>query len=139
MSPVYDNLETNIPHGLMSYTDLDFPADTPLFPEHQTVLAYLQQYGRDVEHLVAFETQVQDVIKVATQDGAGSVWRVTSKGLISGAVSTKLYDAVVAASGHYSDPFVPPIPGIADFETAHPGAIVHSKFYRRPEQFTGKV
>lgn len=139
VSPVYDKLETNIPHGLMSYTDLDFPADTALFPEHQTVLAYLQQYGRDVEHLVAFETQVQDVIKVAAQDGARPAWRVTSKGLISGAVSTKLYDAVVAASGHYSDPFVPDIPGIADFETAHPGAIVHSKFYRRPEQFTGKV
>ncbi|KAJ4164875.1 hypothetical protein LMH87_006529 [Akanthomyces muscarius] len=140
VSPVYDNLETNIPHGLMSYTDLKFPADTALFPEHQTVLAYLQQYGRHVEHLVTFETQVQDVRKVAAeaQGGGRSVWRVTSKDLRSGAVSTKLYDAVVAASGHYSDPFVPDVPGIAEFEAAHPGAIVHSKFYRRPEQFTGK-
>ncbi len=140
VSPVYDSLETNIPHGLMRYTDLAFPDDTPLFPEHRTVLAYLQRYGRDVEHLVTFETQVQDVRKVAAAADSGkAAWRVQSKDLRSGAVTTKLYDAVVAASGHYSDPFVPDIPGLAEFEAAHPGSIIHSKFYRRPEQFTGKV
>ncbi|KAJ6779566.1 hypothetical protein PWT90_09965 [Aphanocladium album] len=122
VSPVYDNLETNIPHGLMSYTDLKFPADTALFPEHQVVLAYIQQYGRDVEHLVAFETQVQDVRKIAAEDGK-SMWKVEIKDLKTGAVLTKHYDAVVAASGHYSDPFVPDIPGIAEFEAAHPGSI----------------
>ncbi|ATY62737.1 Flavin monooxygenase [Cordyceps militaris] len=137
VSPVYDNLETNIPHGLMSYTDLAFPAGTPLFPEHGTVLAYIQQYGRDVEHLVTFETQVRDVRKTAAEDGRLE-WTVETKDLKSGVVSAKSYDAVVAASGHYSDPFVPDIPGIAEFEAAQPGAILHSKFYRRPEQFTGK-
>ncbi|TQV96255.1 hypothetical protein V2A60_003319 [Cordyceps javanica] len=137
VSPVYDNLETNIPHGLMSYTDLAFPAGTALFPEHRVVLAYIQQYGRDVEHLVAFGTQVRDVRKTAAEDGTLG-WRVEAKDLKSGAVSVKRYDAVVVASGHYSDPFVPDIPGLADFETANPGSITHSKFYRRPEQFTGK-
>lgn len=138
VSPVYEQLETNIPHGLMRYTDLAFPDGTALFPEHTEVLAYLQRYGREVEPLVRFETQVQGVRKVDGQDGKRA-WRLEIKDLKSGAVSSRLYDAVVAATGHYSDPFVPDIPGIKEFDAAHPGVIVHSKFYRRPEQFAGKV
>lgn len=138
VSPVYDNLETNIPHGLMSYSDLAFPDATPLFPEHQTVLAYLQRYGRAVEHLVRFGTQVRDVRKIQTEEGQ-SIWQLESRDIKSGEVSTMRYDAVIAASGHYSDPFVPDVPGIAEFEAAHPESIIHSKFYRRPEQFAGKV
>lgn len=138
VSPVYDNLETNIPHGLMNYTDLKFPDDTALFPEHATVLKYIQQYGKDVESLVSFETQVRDVRKVSSDTGK-PVWKVETKDLKSGAMASELYDAVVVASGHYSDPFVPAIPGIKEFDAAHPGVVVHSKFYRRPEQFKGKV
>ncbi|OAA62091.1 Flavin monooxygenase-like protein [Cordyceps fumosorosea ARSEF 2679] len=137
VSPVYDHLETNIPHGLMSYTDLEFPPGTALFPEHPVVLAYIQEYGRDVEHLIAFETQVRDVRKTSADDGTAA-WTVEARHLKTGAVSSKRYDAVVVASGHYSDPFVPNVPGIAEFEAAHPGTIIHSKFYRRPEQFSGK-
>lgn len=124
----------------MNYADFQFPADTALFPEHHIVLAYLQQYGRAVESLIIFETQVQDVRKVTTgQDGLKSLWKVESKNLKSGTVSSNFYDAVVVASGHYSDPFVPSIPGITEFDAAHPGVIMHSKFYRRPEEFSGKV
>ncbi|KAM3516244.1 hypothetical protein MY11210_000003 [Beauveria gryllotalpidicola] len=137
VSPVYDDLETNIPHNLMRYTDLAFPAGTPLFPAHETVLAYLRQYGQDVEHLVSFASQVRDVRKTVADDGTRA-WRVEVQDIKSGAVSAERFDAVAVASGHYSDPFVPDVPGIAAFEAAHPGAIVHSKFYRRPAQFTGK-
>ena len=49
------------------------------------------------------------------------------------------YDAVVVASGHYNDPFIPDIPGLVDFDKAYPGAISHSKFYRRPNDFKDKV
>ncbi|EJP69443.1 thiol-specific monooxygenase [Beauveria bassiana ARSEF 2860] len=138
VSPVYDDLETNIPHTLMRYTDLAFPAGTPLFPAHETVLAYLRRYGQDVEHLATFATQVRDVRKTVAADDGTSAWRVEVQDIKSGAVSAERFDAVVVASGHYSDPFVPDVPGIAAFEAAHPGAIVHSKFYRRPAQFTGK-
>ncbi|OAA41169.1 Flavin monooxygenase-like protein [Beauveria brongniartii RCEF 3172] len=139
VSPIYDDLETNIPHSLMRYTDLAFPAGTPLFPAHETVLAYLRRYGQDVEHLASFATQVRDVRKTVTDDGTRRAWwRVEVQDIKSGAVSAERFDAVVVASGHYSDPFVPDVPGIAAFEAAHPGAIMHSKFYRRPAQFTGK-
>ncbi|KAK8150870.1 hypothetical protein G3M48_005965 [Beauveria asiatica] len=137
VSPVYDDLETNIPHSLMRYTDLAFPAGTPLFPAHETVLAYLRRYGQDVEHLASFATQVRDVRKTVADDGTRA-WRVEVHDFKSGAVSAERFDAVVVASGHYSDPFVPDVPGIAAFEAAHPGAVMHSKFYRRPAQFTGK-
>ncbi|KAI9753222.1 MAG: hypothetical protein M1815_006287 [Lichina confinis] len=46
-SPMYDQLETNIPHLLMRYSDQPFPEDAQLFPARDTVLRYLQDYARD--------------------------------------------------------------------------------------------
>jgi len=54
-------------------------------------------------------------------------------------VSTETFDAVIVASGHYDDPFVPDIAGLEAWNSTLPGSISHSKFYRQPEVFTGKV
>jgi cation diffusion facilitator CzcD-associated flavoprotein CzcO len=51
-TPLYDNLETNIPKCLMAYSDKPFPADAPLFPKHGTVLKYLEDYAEEVRHLI---------------------------------------------------------------------------------------
>ncbi|KAI0397049.1 hypothetical protein F5Y17DRAFT_29374 [Xylariaceae sp. FL0594] len=68
---------------------------------------------------------------------------------------TRIYDAVVVASGHYSTPYIPvPSPGpgrestkatqeeeeaeMRAFAAAHPGVISHSKSYRRASSFAGK-
>lgn len=57
------------------------------------------------------------------------------KDLRSGDVRKQSYDAIVAATGHYNVPQIPPIPGIARWNKAYPGAIIHSKFYRSPEHY----
>lgn len=136
MSPMYDLLETNIPYNLMNYTDLDFPADCSLFPPHKVVLDYLTQYGKELRPHITFNTQVEDVAKT---HGDKPGWNVAYKDLETGQNSQAAYDAVVVASGHYSDPFVPDISRIAEFEAAHLGTIIHSKYYRRPDQYTNKV
>jgi cation diffusion facilitator CzcD-associated flavoprotein CzcO len=56
-TPLYDNLETNIPNFLMAYSDKPFPADAPLFPKHGMVLKYLEEYAEEVRHLIRFQTQ----------------------------------------------------------------------------------
>jgi hypothetical protein len=54
--PKYDDLETNIPHPLMQFSDQDFPEDILLFPKHDVVLAYLEKYAKIVRHLIHFST-----------------------------------------------------------------------------------
>jgi cation diffusion facilitator CzcD-associated flavoprotein CzcO len=61
VSPLYDHLETNPPKVLMQYSDTPFPNDCQLFPKHETVTNYLEDYAMEVKNLIFFETQVQDV------------------------------------------------------------------------------
>lgn len=49
------------------------------------------------------------------------------------------FDAVVVASGHYHAPRIPDIPGLPEAKARWPSRIFHSKRYRRPDSFAGKV
>lgn len=138
VSPVYDFLETNIPHTLMNYSDQKFPSGSSLFPRHAVVRQYLQDYADDIRDLITLETQVLAVEKVP--GGSRGRWRVQLLNLRSRTTRSAEYDAVMVASGHYSDPFIPQIPGLAEFNERHPpGCVSHSKFYRRPDDYRGKV
>ena len=136
VSPVYDFLETNIPHVLMNYSDQAFPSGSSLFPPHRAVLQYLQRYAEELKPCTSFSTQVLGVRKV--KSGGQRCWEVETKDLKTHAVQKQEFDAVAVASGHYNDPFVPDIPGLKEFDEKYPGAISHSKFYRRPDQYAGK-
>ncbi|RYP16217.1 hypothetical protein DL765_005275 [Monosporascus sp. GIB2] len=155
-SPMYDDLHTNIPHTLMRFSDLAFPEGCEIFPPRQAVQEYLVRYAHDVRHLIRFSTQVTDVSPHSSSscspaDGGGSGisrdrnwdqeerWDVRTTDLLTGATSTATYDAVVVASGHYATPYVPDVPGLRAFAAAAPpGAVAHSKMYRRPEPYAGK-
>lgn len=135
-SPVYDFLETNIPTTLMRFVDHDYPPGSSIFPHHSVVLEYLQQYGRELHKYISFETQVLDVAK---PNGTSSPWLIQLKDLATQKVSQKEYDAVVVASGHYSEPFVPDIPGMAEYTQKYPDSIIHSKFFRDAGPYSDKV
>jgi cation diffusion facilitator CzcD-associated flavoprotein CzcO len=136
VSPMYERLETNIPRGLMGFKSLDWPHDSQLFPKHQTVLKYIEDYGRDVQDTVRYGTQVTNV--TPNTDDATTSWSVTSRNLQTSTDMTETFDAVIVANGHFITPYIPDIPNIAEWNTAHPGLISHSKYYRRPEEFAGK-
>jgi len=53
-------------------------------------------------------------------------------------ISVHHYDAVVVANGHYTVPSVPEIDGLEAWNKDYPGAVIHSKAYRKPEEYTGK-
>ena len=134
VSPMYDQLETNIPHSLMAYSDDPSLAEDQLFPNRKAVLRYLNKYASSVKHLIKFETQVTEV---QVLNGTSNAWQVSSRELTSGQTSVQLYDAVIAASGHYAVPYVPDIKGVKEWNEAYPRRITHSKFYRRPDNFKG--
>lgn len=136
-SPLYDNLEANIPKFLMAFSDKPFPDDAPLFPKHEMVLKYLEEYAEEVRHLIRFQTQVLDV-RLQDYPGAPDQWAVTSVDLRTLTPTTSVYDAVIAANGHYTIPHVPDIKGVGVWNKAYPGSIIHSKTYRKPEAFMNK-
>lgn len=143
-SPLYDYLETNIPKRLMAYSDLPFDQHLPLFPKHLDVLRYLEEYANPVKHLIQFNTQVVDIAPKSSLDQLSSTsrlsqkWDVVTKNLRSGSISEKEYDAVIVANGHYTVPHIPEINGLAEWHKKFPNTVIHSKAYRRPEDFTGQ-
>lgn len=137
MSPVYDFLETNIPHTLMNYSDKAFPETSSLFPRHEVVREYLESYAKELEPMLSLGTQVLSIKK--TQNTSRARWEVEVLDLKTDKRRIEEFDAVMIASGHYNDPFIPEIKGLAEFNRIHPGCISHSKFYRRPDQYADKV
>ena len=135
-SPMYDGLETNIPHLLMRHSDKPFPHGTQLFPRLETVSKYLQEYADDVKHLIRFQTQVIDVIQRGRNQT--DAWLVKRKDLVSNEITESSYDAVAVASGHYSVPCLPEIKGIKEWNETYQGIISHSKFFRRPDFYKDK-
>ncbi|KAI0015327.1 hypothetical protein F4780DRAFT_773617 [Xylariomycetidae sp. FL0641] len=145
-SPMYEDLHTNIPHTLMRYSDLPFPAGCEIFPSRQVVQKYLEDYAQEVRHVIRFSTQVLDIC--LSSSSSKDTYTVTTHDLLAARTATAAYDAVVLATGHYNEPWIPPSSplGTADkarqclqdlraFAAAHPGAALHAKQYRTPETF----
>ncbi|PGH27160.1 hypothetical protein AJ80_01117 [Polytolypa hystricis UAMH7299] len=134
VSPLYNGLETNIPKTLMQFSDKPFAKDEQLFPRFESVIKYLNEYGKEVRHLMQFHVQVLDV----QRDESVGQWSLSRKHLVTGRLETSTYDAVVVASGHYTVPYIPDFPGISAWNNAYPGIISHSKSYLSPDPFQDK-
>jgi cation diffusion facilitator CzcD-associated flavoprotein CzcO len=136
VSPMYEKLETNIPRGLMGFKGLDWPKDSQLFPTHETVLEYIDNYGKDVQNLVQYRTQV--VNAEPASDAPNGSWRIKVRNLKSNEDHEEEFDALIVANGHFIVPFIPDIAGIREWNAEHPGRLSHSKYYRRPESYEGQ-
>lgn len=136
MSPIYDQLETNIPRGLMGFSDLNWPEDCQLFPQHEVVLEYIERYAEEVKHLIRFSTQVVDVRLIA-----GGRWLVKTQPVSPGSsleIKEEAFDAVLVANGHFNVHSIPAVRGIESWNNAYPDSITHSKFYRSPADYSNK-
>ncbi|KAK4175736.1 pyridoxal phosphate-dependent transferase [Triangularia setosa] len=136
-SPMYELLHTNIPRGLMPFTDFPFRDDLLIFPSRDDVQTYLVQYSRDIRHLISFSTEVKNVRSRQNAEGKDQ-WDVDVLSLQTGELTSATYDAVVVASGHYSIIYIPDIKAISEFNRTYPEVISHSKYYRTPEPFRNK-
>ncbi|KAI9249886.1 hypothetical protein BY458DRAFT_445131 [Sporodiniella umbellata] len=136
------------------YTDLltSFPTDCTCFPDypmnenidtyvgHEKVLNYLHEYTNhfNLRPHIQFNTRVESVCKKGDEwELVLCLYQVDSKGLKETRWREK-FDAVVAASGLHQEPFIPDIPGLAEFDARWPEKISHSKQFRSPETFKDK-
>jgi indole-3-pyruvate monooxygenase len=99
-----------------------FNASVPVYPSRRDVVAYLEQYAKELNIQPVFETEVLSVKKVGAQ------WIVeTNKGR---------YDSsfVIMASGLNHTPNIPKIAGMDSFK----GTVIHSSQFRNGSDFKGK-
>ncbi|KAL2040697.1 hypothetical protein N7G274_006676 [Stereocaulon virgatum] len=141
ITPMYENLESNIPHTIMKHSDAPLE-NNALFPSRQTILQYLEEYAHDTRHLVHFSTQITSI--TLTNSKTQPTWLLQSRSLSTNKIShpttntTTPYDALILATGHHTTPHLPSIPGLRAWNTANPGTRTHSKHYRRPRPYRGK-
>ncbi|ORX36263.1 hypothetical protein BD324DRAFT_628099 [Kockovaella imperatae] len=120
-SPMYDGLRTNLPYDLMSYRDFPMEHDD-IFPDQPAVERYLRDYAKkfDLYKYIRFNTPVKRLYRHGK-------WRIETD-------TVEDFDFVCVANGHYADSWIPLIPGLDSF----PGEVLHSRYYRCPEDYAGK-
>ncbi|KAL7419479.1 monooxygenase [Cryptotrichosporon argae] len=131
-TPVYDGLRANLPKDLMSLRGFPFADDVPLFAKSDHIHSYLRDYAaaHDLLRHIRFETRVE---RLHRAPGSARRWTIESSGPAGRRIDE--FDFVSVANGHYSDAWIPAWPGFQNYT----GQVVHSREYRRPEEYAGKT
>lgn len=136
-TPMYEGLESNLPHMVMQFSDTPFPEGTHLFPMRDTVLRYLQDYASDIISMIRFNHQVLDVRPTSGKDCHG--WEVTVRATAERENKSEKFDAVIAANGHCDWPMLPNIEGLDAWSKEFPESLYHSVSYKNAKVFENKV
>lgn len=121
----WPGMSTNLSYPLCAFSDLPWPPGTADFPSRRDVAGYLDRYVRRFE--LARYLRLRHEVRSVTRDGHG--WTVRRAG--PDGVREERFDAVIVASGVYSRPRVPRVPG------RFTGAVLHSSRYRTAAQLPG--
>jgi cation diffusion facilitator CzcD-associated flavoprotein CzcO len=153
-SAIHEHLHSNITPEIMSFTQEPIPgtlseytvknygANSP-YRHHTIIREYLEGIFNRVpfpgtgglQKALSLSTAVERAVKEAGEwvltlrqerEGRNYWWR-------------ERFDALVVASGHYNVPWLPDIPGLVEFDVKFPGVVVHSKHFRKAEEYRGKV
>ncbi|WP_374348747.1 flavin-containing monooxygenase [Chitinimonas sp.] len=119
----YDSLTLFSPARYSSLPGLAFPGEANAYPKRDEVVRYLQDYAR---HFALPVRTGQRVLHVS-RTGTDFELRIAD--------GTRLQArSVVAASGAFAYPYIPKLAGLERFR----GRVLHSRNYRRPEDFAGQ-
>jgi cation diffusion facilitator CzcD-associated flavoprotein CzcO len=118
----YDHLALHSLKSLSRLPGLPMPEHYPRFPTGEQVHAYLKGYAKHFDLPVRSGVSVQRVVRKGER-----WWLETNQGSLT-------TDVLVAATGIWHQPKLPAVPGLADFA----GTVMHSRDYKRPEDFAGK-
>jgi hypothetical protein len=126
----FQSLHTNLPTAIMQLKEFPFQNGVASFPSHSDVLTYLQNYSKhyEVDQFVRLNSAVTSISKVAGQ------WKVGVNSKEKGQYDEE-FDRLVVCNGHFSKPSLATIKGIEHFK----GTVSHSRSYRTPEPYKGKV
>ncbi|MBZ0294277.1 MAG: NAD(P)/FAD-dependent oxidoreductase [Anaerolineae bacterium] len=118
----YPSLRLNTTRFFSHMPGEKFPLRYGLFPSARQYHDYLVRFVRKHQLNITLGIRVDQV----APEGEG--WRVESSR------GSEWYRAVVIATGRFSKPYVPHLPGIEHFE----GTVLHSHEYKGPDAFAGQ-
>ncbi len=119
----YDSLKLFSPAGYSAMPGMPFPADPDHYPRRDEVVDYLEGYARGLDVEIRTGSRVDTI----EPDGRGFVVHIASGAAIAAC-------AVIAASGSFSNPYLPRLPGHDDFA----GELLHAAAYRNGDRHAGK-
>lgn len=118
----YDSLTLFSPAGYSAMPGMAFPGDPEHYPSRDEVVDYLGRFAKGLDVEICTSTRVDSV----EHDGRRFVVHTNSGASIPAR-------AVIAASGSFSNPHLPMLPGQESFA----GQLLHSAGYRRPDAHAG--
>ncbi|KAJ6456008.1 hypothetical protein C8R47DRAFT_1060599 [Mycena vitilis] len=158
--PVWSDLHSNAPASFMKLPGIDYPAgmpwSVPVRDLQRHVRAYASLHGLNVNDqpsaspssgsVTSYSTRVEAIQKCNEK----STWKLNLRRLERLSESDRLkevfwteeFDAVVVATGHFTEAYVPLIKGIGDWSNATEEgrySIYHSQSFRHPERYIGKA
>lgn len=140
---MYACLRLISPRETMGFSDFQFlprhgvaGRDPRRYPVHREMYCYLRDFCDAFGLLDAVRLNTR-VLRVAMAMPTSSTrqWEVRSVHLGDGNEKEEVFDAVVVATGHYSQPKLPNIKGMDEWRRKQ----MHSHWYRTPEPFRGEV
>jgi putative flavoprotein involved in K+ transport len=117
----YESLKLFSPARYSALPGSAMTGDPNHYPSRDEVVAYLENYGERFSN----ELRMGERVKTVERHPEGGFLTNTEAG------STFWSAAVVAASGHFGQPFLPNLPGLDGFE----GQMIHSAEYVSPQAF----
>lgn len=134
-SAIYEYMETNIVHQIMEYSGVAFPANSKKYPTRSQVLEYIDDYIK----LIPKDTvNISINSNVVSLEKVNEIWHIEIEDVIKKTRAKLRYDAVIIANGHFSNPYIPDVPGLSSWNKNYPGTITHSKYYESPAKFRDK-
>jgi dimethylaniline monooxygenase (N-oxide forming) len=127
-SAAYASLHIDTSKDRFAFTDLPMNPAWPTYLHHSQVLSYLERYAKTFE----LREHIRFGKEVLSVEPDGGLWHVTVRDLASEEETSRMYRAVVVASGHHWSPNIPKIDG------PFAGTVMHAKDYRTPEPFIGQ-
>eukprot|EP01060_Flectonema_neradi_P038724 TRINITY_DN822_c0_g2_i1.p1 TRINITY_DN822_c0_g2~~TRINITY_DN822_c0_g2_i1.p1 ORF type:complete len:429 (+),score=54.33 TRINITY_DN822_c0_g2_i1:243-1529(+) len=135
---LYKQLRTNLPHQVMQCHDVCFDdCGSDSYRGIQEMLRYTEKYA------TAFSLHQYAVTKTMVTEAAFSEvkgnWTITTKNLTTSERFVDIFDFVVVANGHHSEPFIPKIEGAEQWLATGSATSIHSSKYREPSPYVGKT
>lgn len=119
----YDSLKLFSPAKYSSLPGMPFPGKPNRYPDRDEVVRYLDAFAKHFDIPIQFD---QEVIDVSKENDLFRIRTANGKSFYS--------RSLICASGPFTKPFVPQIPGMNDFR----GEILHSKQYTNKQEYTGQ-
>jgi dimethylaniline monooxygenase (N-oxide forming) len=122
------SLRTNISRFSCMFSDFPWKPGSELNPNQKEMFEYIKSYVAyfKLEQYIQFKTRVTNVKSV------GERWQIEYKK--DDKSEQRIFDFVIVASGIFSKPNIPKIPGMENFN----GEIIHSSAYKSPHNFENK-